>query len=107
MIPKIKQFFRVAGQSAAAAMPARASGSAAPAAGVRPIAQSLKLRPKVVVIGVSTGGPTALGAMLPSFPHEFPVADSGGAAYATSLYPVARRASQRDLPTAGRGSKRG
>src|SRR5450631_564328 len=45
MIPKIKQFFRVAGQSAAAAMPARAYESAVPAAVARPIAQSLKLPP--------------------------------------------------------------
>jgi two-component system chemotaxis response regulator CheB len=74
MIPKIKQFFRVAGQSAAAATPAPpAYGSAVPAAGARPIAPSLKLRPKVVVIGVSTGGPTALAAMLPSFPTSFPL----------------------------------
>jgi two-component system chemotaxis response regulator CheB len=71
MIPKIKQFFRVAGQSPAAAPPA--SGSAVPAAGARPIAPSLNLRPKVVVIGVSTGGPTALAAMLPSFPTSFPL----------------------------------
>ena len=108
MIPKIKQFFRVAGQGAAAATPAaRANGSAVPAAGARPIAPSLKLRPQVVVIGVSTGGPTALGAMLPSFPSELSVADFTGAAYATSLYPVARGAFKRDLPTDGRGSKRG
>ena len=75
MIPKIKQFFRVAGQSAAAATPAppRANGSAVPTAGARPIAPSLKLRPQVVVIGVSTGGPTALAAMLPSFPSSFPL----------------------------------
>ncbi len=73
MIPKIKQFFRVAGQSAAAAPPVQAYVSAARVAEGRPIAQSLKLRPKVVVIGVSTGGPTALGAILPSFPTSFPL----------------------------------
>jgi two-component system, chemotaxis family, protein-glutamate methylesterase/glutaminase len=73
MIPKIKQFFRVAAQSAAAAPPVQAYVSAAPVTGARPIAQSLKLRPKVVVIGVSTGGPTALAAMLPSFPISFPL----------------------------------
>jgi two-component system, chemotaxis family, protein-glutamate methylesterase/glutaminase len=73
MIPKIKQFFRMAGQSATAAMPALAYGSTAPAAVARPIAQSLKLAPRVVVIGVSTGGPTALGAMLPLFPTSFPL----------------------------------
>jgi two-component system chemotaxis response regulator CheB len=32
-----------------------------------------KLRPRVVVIGVSTGGPNALGAILPQFPAEFPL----------------------------------
>ena len=32
------------------------------------------MRPKVVVvIGVSTGGPTALGAILPQLPAEFPL----------------------------------
>src|SRR6204780_1716099 len=40
MIPKIKQFFRVAVQSAAAAPPVQAYVSAAPVAGGRPIAQS-------------------------------------------------------------------
>ena len=33
----------------------------------------MKVRPRVVVIGVSTGGPTALGAILPEFPHGFPL----------------------------------
>jgi two-component system chemotaxis response regulator CheB len=73
MIPKIKQFFRVAAQSAAAAPPAQAYVSAVPFADARPIAQTSKLRPKMVVIGVSTGGPTALGAILPSFPASFPL----------------------------------
>ena len=31
------------------------------------------MRPKVVVIGVSTGGPTALGAILPQLPAGFPL----------------------------------
>jgi two-component system chemotaxis response regulator CheB len=70
MIPKIKQFFRMAGQSAAAAP---ANGSTVPAVGAKPIAPSLKLKPKVVVIGVSTGGPTALAAILPSLPASFPL----------------------------------
>jgi two-component system chemotaxis response regulator CheB len=73
MIPKIKQFFRVAGQSAVPAPPVPAKVSAVPVAGARPIAPGLKLRPKAVVIGVSTGGPTALGAILPSFPASFPL----------------------------------
>jgi two-component system, chemotaxis family, protein-glutamate methylesterase/glutaminase len=64
MIPKIKQFFRVA-----AVPPAQAPVSAVGVAAARPP----KSRPKVVVIGVSTGGPTALGAILPSFPASFPL----------------------------------
>jgi two-component system chemotaxis response regulator CheB len=72
MIPKIKQFFhlpqpaRVAAQKVAAqivvAQPARLSTQPA---------QGKKVRPKVVVIGVSTGGPTALGAIMPGFPSGF------------------------------------
>jgi two-component system chemotaxis response regulator CheB len=74
MIPKIKQFFRLPGQSQPAAQPAPAYAPAgAPALAGRPVVQSLKLRPKVIAIGVSTGGPTALGAILPSFPASFPL----------------------------------
>jgi two-component system chemotaxis response regulator CheB len=71
MIPKIKQFFGVAGQSAAAALPARVYGSAVPAAGTRPIAQRLKLPPKVVVIGVSTGGLPRWARCCRCFPRVF------------------------------------
>ena len=38
-----------------------------------PVSPSTKVRPKVVVIGVSTGGPTALGAILPQLPAGFPL----------------------------------
>lgn len=68
MIPKIKQFFLFPA-SVSAARPA----TAGPARAAAPAWQGLKLRPKVVVIGVSTGGPTALAAMLPSFPATFPL----------------------------------
>jgi two-component system chemotaxis response regulator CheB len=68
MIPKIKQFFLFPA-SVSAARPAPAP----PARAASPALQGLKLRPKVVVIGVSTGGPTALAAMLPSFPSKFPL----------------------------------
>jgi two-component system, chemotaxis family, protein-glutamate methylesterase/glutaminase len=71
MLPKIKQFFRVATSSTAAAPPARAFVSSLPVAGSRPIGQSLGLKPRVVVIGISTGGPAALSAILPSFPTSF------------------------------------
>ena len=63
LIPKIRQFFQVASQ-VAPSTPAR-SLPAAPF--------SLKTRPRVVVIGVSTGGPNALGAILPQVPASFPL----------------------------------
>ena len=71
MIPKIKQFFHM---PAASLAPAKAGAPAASAArAAAPVLQGLKLRPKVLVIGVSTGGPTALGEILPSFPAGFPL----------------------------------
>jgi two-component system chemotaxis response regulator CheB len=78
MIPKIKQFFRTPESAAAAAAPAVKAVPAATSAGTsarRPAAavSSLKLKPKVLVIGVSTGGPTALGEMLPELPASFPL----------------------------------
>jgi two-component system chemotaxis response regulator CheB len=72
MIPKIKQFFSLPGQSLAAARPEKAYAPGAPPARQgTPILQSVKVRPKVVVIGVSTGGPTALGSILPELPAGF------------------------------------
>ena len=74
MIPKIKQFFRQAGMVPAKGRPERASLLApSPTRPFTPAAQSVKVRPKVVVIGVSTGGPTALGAILPKIPVGFPL----------------------------------
>lgn len=74
MIPKLKQFFRISGQSPAVVRPERGYvPTAAPALASRPVAPGLRFRPEVVVIGVSTGGPTALGAILPSFPASFPL----------------------------------
>jgi two-component system chemotaxis response regulator CheB len=72
MIPKIKQFFRPPAVAAMQASPVQAP-AAPPARAAAPALQSLKLRPKVLVIGVSTGGPTALGEILPSLPASFPL----------------------------------
>lgn len=68
LIPKIKQFFLKPAPSGKAARPDAARGSAAP-----PARWGDRVRPKVVAIGVSTGGPTALAAALPEFPAEFPL----------------------------------
>jgi two-component system chemotaxis response regulator CheB len=70
MIPKIKQFFCWA--VPAAARPEAAGASTACL--VRPRVPGMPvagIRPEVVVIGVSTGGPTALGKILPQFPADF------------------------------------
>jgi two-component system chemotaxis response regulator CheB len=74
MIPKIKQFFRWAPLCASVTHPKASSGSTSPLSlqhsiGSRPI----KAAPRAVVIGVSTGGPSALGIVLPKLPANFPL----------------------------------
>jgi two-component system chemotaxis response regulator CheB len=74
LLPKIKQFFHMPGQTSAAARPEPARIPASSTVWrATPTWQSMKVRPKVVVIGVSTGGPTALGAILPLLPAGFPL----------------------------------
>jgi two-component system chemotaxis response regulator CheB len=71
LVPKIKQFFHLPVQSR---IPVRPESNRIPAVAARSgthVVQTMKLRPKVVVIGVSTGGPTALGAILPKLPSAF------------------------------------
>jgi len=66
LVPKIKQFFHLPGESNAAAAHPETAGSQ--------VKLSLaRVRPKVVVIGVSTGGPTALGEILPELAVTFPL----------------------------------
>jgi len=74
LIPKIKQFFLLPGRSRAAAKPKPAPIQGSPLLGhSQLVLQNAKVRPKVVAIGVSTGGPTALGSILPQLPAEFPL----------------------------------
>jgi two-component system chemotaxis response regulator CheB len=81
LIPKIKQFFFLPGQSRVTLLrPAPASsapvGAKAPASAVpnaRPLMRVPRISPKILAIGVSTGGPTALGALLPELPADFPL----------------------------------
>ena len=70
LVPKIKQFFRMPAPvpSQAFAAPGLSHFPAAPVT-----ALGVNVRPKVVVIGVSTGGPTALGEILPTLPAGFPL----------------------------------
>lgn len=74
LIPKIKQFFLK--PSAASATPLPAVSASAPALPPRPDSSTVRvlpLRPRVVAIGTSTGGPAALAAILPQFPEDFPL----------------------------------
>ncbi|MEQ1946134.1 MAG: chemotaxis response regulator protein-glutamate methylesterase [Bryobacteraceae bacterium] len=66
LIPKIKQFF-----ATEAAAPAPIVASRPALAGSR--AAGTLLNPQVLAIGVSTGGPTALGEIMPQFPEHFPL----------------------------------
>ena len=70
LVPKIKQFFTLEDErNGSSPPPAVAPRTGPPRA---PIVQRFSA-PKVVAIGVSTGGPTALGAIMPIFPADFPL----------------------------------
>jgi two-component system chemotaxis response regulator CheB len=69
LLPKIKQFFLLTGASPVAAWPAAPPKPP----GMAPVPFCRECRPRVLAIGVSTGGPTALGAIMPQFPEDFPL----------------------------------
>ncbi len=69
LLPKIEQFFQfpsavVSGQIKPPLLPEQCSEATS----------ALRNQPKAVLIGVSTGGPAALGALLPQLPADLPVA---------------------------------
>ncbi|MEQ1884262.1 MAG: chemotaxis response regulator protein-glutamate methylesterase [Bryobacteraceae bacterium] len=66
LIPKIKQFFTLETAGAVTAVQP-------PPVAARPRQANPPASPQVVVIGISTGGPTALGNILPQFPAHFPL----------------------------------
>jgi two-component system chemotaxis response regulator CheB len=74
MIPKVKQFFRIPAQ-AASLTPSEPGLALSRAISFPPVIalQTGRSKPKVLVIGVSTGGPTALGKILPQLPANFPL----------------------------------
>jgi two-component system chemotaxis response regulator CheB len=69
LVPKIKQFFHLPGQNRAEPR----AVAPAPVSRARPFSGNVLGRARVVVIGVSTGGPAALGAILPQLPPGFPL----------------------------------
>jgi two-component system chemotaxis response regulator CheB len=64
LVPKVKQFFSLRQRTAT---PPKVSGSAA-----APYRSGFA-KPKIVAIGVSTGGPQALAEVIPQLPAGFPV----------------------------------
>ena len=71
MIPKILQFFHVPRLTQTVACPISRPAAPVPAARTPQPLQRTKEPPRVLVIGVSTGGPTALGTILPQLPADF------------------------------------
>jgi two-component system, chemotaxis family, protein-glutamate methylesterase/glutaminase len=73
LVPRVNQFFLR--KDSSAPIPAVVRGSAAGPTTVRitrpPTAFHAHVIPKVVVIGVSTGGPTALSSIVPQIPDGF------------------------------------
>ena len=63
LIPKIRQFFSIPGKPAVSSQPP-------PVSPARPV---LKKKARVLVIGVSTGGPNALVQLIPALPATFPL----------------------------------
>jgi len=76
LIPKIKQFFDVKRPALPRPASVPASGAAprtGAVAGALAVPAPLMGPPKILAIGVSTGGPTALMEILPMFPASFPL----------------------------------
>jgi len=74
LIPKVKQLFLQPGATQQTRPPSPAPVAAfSPPARNGAVAGILKSAPKLVVIGVSTGGPTALASLLPEIPANFPL----------------------------------
>src|ERR1019366_9467075 len=66
LIPKIREFFLLPGAAPIAKPPAPAPKLP----GVTPAPFRRAAQPRVLAIGVSTGGPTALAAIIPQFPAD-------------------------------------
>ena len=71
LIPKLKQFFYLPSRTQATSLAPERIAESPAIPRVMPVWQGTRLHPRVVVIGVSTGGPTALAAILPQLPAEF------------------------------------
>ena len=72
LIPKIKQFFVFESQQHVIEVSPQTPKTSTPSA-PRPSARRGIADPELVVMGVSTGGPNALGTIMPMFPADFPL----------------------------------
>ena len=68
LIPKIKQFFRMLATDAPPSGPPPTESPITPVPPLSPTRER-----KVLAVGVSTGGPIALGVLMPLFPADFPL----------------------------------
>lgn len=76
LIPKIKALCRAPGENVPRPAARRAAGPPPlemPKAKSAPAANASSRKIELVAIGTSTGGPNALGVMVPEFPKDFPV----------------------------------
>ncbi len=78
LIPKIKQFFLMPAKGRPPAQPKPEMAGpelekAQPEPAKTLVLRPGRVRPKIVAIGVSTGGPAALGLILPQLPAGFPL----------------------------------
>jgi len=73
LIPKIKQFFVIPAPVRASLIPASAGFPAAAPKVSMPSLRGASAQPRILAIGSSTGGPTALAAVLPELPADFPL----------------------------------
>ena len=95
LIPKIKQFFTLGAEPAALPAVARKHRPARVRPAVRQNAFRPYVAPEVVAIGVSTGGPNALGAIMPDHPGRFPASHPDRAAHAARFHASSRRSGSR------------
>ncbi|MBV8705584.1 MAG: chemotaxis response regulator protein-glutamate methylesterase [Acidobacteriaceae bacterium] len=73
LIPRIKGLFKSLAEGSSAPVPAKANTVGPGRSVVVPSNRTERQIPKVIAIGVSTGGPSALASIIGQFPGDFPL----------------------------------